>query len=178
MTKLARALAGLIGTAVLVQAQGVPSDPWAPVRFLVGEWQGTIAGDQGKGTATRSYRFILSSQFLQERSMVSFPPQPLHPDGTVASHASFLAYDAARKTLVFRLLRQEGFSGTFVLSPEQSQSARLVFESVQLDGAATAKARETLEAVSPGEHVETFEVAEGGQPFSVRSRIHFRRRQP
>ncbi len=79
---------------------------------------------------------------------------------------------------MFRLLRQEGFSGTFVLSPKQSQSARLVFESVQLDGAATAKARETLEAVSPGEYLETFEVAEGGQPFSVRSRILFRRRQP
>ncbi|WP_243293954.1 hypothetical protein [Geothrix mesophila] len=178
MTKLVRALACLIGTAAVVQAQGAPSDPWAPVRFLVGEWQGAITGDQGTGTATRRYRFILSGQFLQERSMASFPPQPLHPDGTVASHASFLAYDTARKVLVFRLLRQEAFSGTFVLSPAQSQSTKLVFESVQLDSAATSKARETLEQISPEAYVETFEVAEAGKPFSVRSRIQFKRRQP
>lgn len=110
--------------------------------------------------------------------MASFPPQPLHPDGTVASHASFLAYDTARKVLVFRLLRQEAFSGTFVLSPAQSQSTKLVFESVQLDSAATSKARETLEQISPEAYVETFEVAEAGKPYSIRSRIQFKRRQP
>jgi len=177
MIKFSLALACLIGTAIPAQAQAAPSDPWTPVRFLVGEWQGTISGDQGKGTATRRYRFILSSQFLQERSMASFPPQPLHPDGTVASHASFLAYDSARKILVFRLFREDRYNGTYAFSAAASTPTRLVFESVQLDSApASTKAREILEVISPTEHAEVLETSEGGQPFSVHSRIAFKRR--
>jgi len=179
MNKFALALACLIGTAIPAQAQAAPSDPWAPVRFLVGEWQGGIAGEQGTGKATRRYRFILSSQFLQERNMASFPPQPLHPDGTVASHASFLAYDTARKALVFRLFREDRYNGTYAFSATKSTSTRLVFESVQLDHApASTKAREILEVISPTEHVEILETAEGDKPFSVHSRIPFKRRQP
>jgi hypothetical protein len=179
MNKSTLALACLIGTAIPVQAQAAPSDPWAPVRFLVGEWQGAISGDQGTGTATRRYRFILSSQFLQERNMASFPPQALHPDGTVASHASFLGYDTARKVLVFRLFREDRYNGTYAFSAAGSTPTRLVFESVQLDNApASAKAREILEVVSPTEHVEILETTEGDKPLSVHSRILFKRRQP
>jgi hypothetical protein len=179
MTKSVLALACLIGTLSPAQAQNVPSDPWAPVRFLAGEWQGAISGDQGTGTATRRYRFILSGQFLQERNMANFPPQTLHPDGSVTSHASFLAYDTARKALVFRLLREDRFNGMYAYSATKSTPSRLVFESVQLDAApAATKAREILEVISPTEHVEILEVAEGDKPFTVHSRIQFKRRQP
>lgn len=177
MTKFALALSCLIGFTPPAQAQAAPADPWGAVRFLVGEWQGSISGDHGTGTVARRYRFILSGQFLQERSMASFPPQPLHPEGTVATYASFLAYDHARKGLVFRLFREDRFNGTFALVGAKSTATRLVFESVQLDTApATTKAREILEAVSPTELVETLEVAEGDKPFTVHSRIQFKRK--
>lgn len=176
MTKFTLALACLIGAAPLAQAQNPPADPWAPVRVLAGEWRGPVSGELGTGTVTRRYRFILSSEFLQERSMASFPPQPLHPDGAVVVHASFMAYDPLQKTLVFRLLREDQFNGTFVLSTSQSNATRLVFESVKLDNVpATWKARETFELTSPNEIVEIFEVAEGGKPLSVHSRIPFKR---
>ena len=177
MSKFALALACLIGTLSPARAQSAPSDPWAPVRFLTGEWQGAVSGDQGKGTVTRRYRFILSSEFLQERSMSSFPPQPSNPDGTVLSHASFLAYDRARKALVFRLFREDRYNGTYAYAAAKSSPTRLVFESVQLDAApAGTKATETLEVISPTEHVETLEVSEGGKPQAVHSRIQFKRR--
>ncbi|WP_243300682.1 DUF1579 domain-containing protein [Geothrix oryzisoli] len=179
MTKFALALACLIGTAPLAQAQDRPSDPWSPLRFLVGEWRGAVTGEQGTGTVTRRYRFILSGEYLQERSMASFPPQPLHTDGTVLNYASFLMQDRARKTVLFRQFHQERVNGIFVLSKTQSGPTKLVFESEQLDNApATWKARETFEVVSPDEYVETFEVAEGGKPLVVRSRIQFKRQRP
>lgn len=177
MTKYALALACLMGTLSPAQAQSAPSDPWAPVRFLVGEWQGAIAGDHGTGTATRRYRFILSSQFLQERSMVSFPPQPLHLDGTVLSHASFLAYDGVQKVLVFWLFREDRFNGSYTFSAAKSSPSRLVFESLRLDNApATTKAREIFEVVSPTEHVEVLEISEEGRPYAVHSRIPFKKK--
>ena len=179
MTKFALAFACLIGIAPLAQGQDKPSDPWSSLRFLVGEWRGAITGEQGTGTVTRRYRFILSSEYLQERSMASFPPQPLHADGTVLNYASFLLQDRARKTVLFRQFHQEHVNGVFVLSTAQSSPTKLVFESEQLDSApATWKARETLEVVSPDEYVETFEVAEGGKPLAVRSRIQFKRQHP
>jgi len=176
MTKFSVALACLIGIAPLAHAQEPPSDPWSPVRFLVGEWRGTTSGEHGTGTVTRRYRFILSGQFLQERSMASFPPQPQQPDGAVFSHASFLLCDGVERALLFRLLHQERFNGTFRLSPALSRPAKLVFESVQLDHLpATWKARETFELVSPTEYVEVFEAAEGDKPFTVQSRISFKK---
>jgi hypothetical protein len=182
MTKFTLTLTCLIATTPLVQAQSTPSDPWSPVRFLVGEWGGTTAGEQGTGTVTRRYRFILSGQYLQEQGRASFPPQPLHIDGSVFDHASFLWHDKTRNALLFRQIHQvhqERFNGTYLLSATQSRPTKLVFESERLDSApATWKARETFEVISTNEYVETFEVAEGDKPFAVQSRIQFKRRQP
>ncbi len=176
MMKSALVLACLIGAAPQARAQATPADPWSPLRFLVGEWRGTTTGDQGKGTVTRRYRFILSGRYLQERSMASFPPQPLYADGAVFSHASFLMHDPDRHALFFQQFRLDRFNGTFVLSTAQSRPSRLVFESVRLDNSPAAwKAREILDVVSPDEYVETLEVAEGDKPFEVQSRIQFKR---
>ena len=46
-----------------------PLDPWSPVRFLVGEWAGESEGQPGKGTAKRSYRFVLGDKFLHEQNV-------------------------------------------------------------------------------------------------------------
>ena len=179
MTKIALALACLIGTAPLAQAQDATSDPWSPLRFLVGEWRGAITGEQGTGMMTRRYRLILSGEFLQERSMANFPPQPQNTDGAVFNYASFLRYDRTRKAFLFRQFHQEHVNGTFIFSTTQSHPTRVVFESVQLDNApATWKARETLDVISADEYVETFETADGDKPFTVRSRIQFKRRLP
>jgi hypothetical protein len=180
MTKFALVLACLICTAPQIRAQETRPDPWSSFRFLVGEWRGATSGEQGKGTVTRRYKFILSDRYLQEQSMASFPPQPLYADGAVFSYASFLMHDATEHALYFRPFRLERFNGTFILSTAQSKPTKLVFESVRFDSdaaPATMKAREILEVVSPDEYVETLEVSEAGAPFQVQSRIQFKRKQ-
>jgi hypothetical protein len=176
MTKTALLLACLLGAASFAHAQEPGGDVWGPLRPFLGEWRGAIAGEEGKGQVARRYRFILGGSYLQERERTSFPPQPLHPDGAVSERASFYLYDKNRKTLLFRHLRQEAYSGTYVMSQALSSPTKLVFESEHLDGSPTTwKARETHELVSPSEDLVTFEVAKEGQPFVVLSRITFKR---
>lgn len=59
------ALLLFLGTALGVAAQESDSrDPWEPVRFLEGEWTGSIDGRLGTGTGKRHYEFVLGGQFL------------------------------------------------------------------------------------------------------------------
>ncbi len=43
------------------------ADPWALVRFLIGEWTGESEGEPGKGTVSRTYRFVLRDRFIHEQ---------------------------------------------------------------------------------------------------------------
>ena len=38
------------------------ADPWEPVRFLLGDWEGTAEGEAGIGTVERSYSFETCSR--------------------------------------------------------------------------------------------------------------------
>jgi hypothetical protein len=154
------------------------ADPWAPVRFLVGEWTGDSEGEPGKGTVTRTYRLVLHDKFIREENVSTYPPQPKNEKGEVHEHWSFFSYDRARHTLVLRQFHQEGFVNQYVLQPREAGGA-LVFESEALENVPAGwKARESYRVVSPDEFVETFEIAPDGRTFSVYSQARFRRARP
>lgn len=182
MMKITLPMACLIGAASLATAQNVESPAmtrWSQLRFLLGEWRGSIQGDQGTGSITRSFRLILSGEFMQERSTYNFPPQPLHPNGSVTTVASFLALDQAHALRLYRQDEQEQRNGVFLFSKALSQPAKLVFEMEHPSGPPVSwKARETWEVISPNAFVEIVEVAQDGKIFTVQSRIQFNRRQP
>ena len=150
-------------------------DRFAPIRFLVGEWEGESDGQPGKGTVKRSYRFVLAERFLHEQNVSTYPAQPKNPKGEVHEHWSFFSHDRARQTLVLRQFHQEGFVNQYarVAAPEPG---KLVFESEALENVPAAwKARESYEVVSPDEFVETFELARGDGPYEVYSKARFKR---
>jgi hypothetical protein len=154
------------------------ADPWAPVRFMLGEWTGESEGEPGKGTVSRTYRFVLQDKFIREENVSTYPPQPKNEKGEVHEHWSFVSYDRARCALVLRQFHQEGFVNQYVLRPKDGQGP-LVFESEALENVPPGwKARESYRIVSPDEFVETFEIAPDGQTFSVYSQARFRRRRP
>jgi hypothetical protein len=152
------------------------ADPWAQVRFLEGEWNGTAEGEPGVGTVHRSYQFVLNHRFLHERNASAYSPKQPNTPGELHQHWSFISFDKQRKRLVLRQFHQEGFVNQYVLDAEQTNPHRLVFVSEafeNLDG--RWRARETYEMKSPDEFVETFELAEPGKEFQVYSRSSFRR---
>jgi hypothetical protein len=156
--------------------QTAASDPWAPVRFLVGEWAGESEGQPGKGKVRRVYRFVLGDRFLHEQNVSTYPPQPKNEKGEVHEHWSFVSHDRARKTLVLRQFHQEGFVNQYVLSSTSRSDGALVFESEALENVPLGwKARETYEIVSPEEFIETFEIASGSETYELYSRARFRR---
>jgi len=179
MTKIPLTVACLISFAPLAQAQAPTPDPWADVRFLVGEWRGSINSEEGKGTVTKSFRLILSGMFLQEKSRFDFPPQPNFPNGMVTTHASFLAQDRTRKLMLYRQHHEDYRKGSYFLAKDKSGPAKVVFEAEPSMNAPTVwSVRETWEVVSPNAFVEIIEVAQDGKTFVVQSRTAFQRRQP
>lgn len=152
-------------------------DPWLPIRFMAGQWEGTSEGEPGQGTVTRTYVFVLNDRFLNEQNVSTYPAQPKNAKGEVHHHWSFFSYDRARRTLVLRQFHQEGFVNQFALAEPANPSGDLVFESEALENVPKGwKARETYRVISPDEFEETFEIASSG-PYEVYSRARFKRRR-
>jgi len=177
MTKIPLTIACLISLSPLALAQA--PDPWADIRFLTGDWRGSISGTEVKGTVTKSFRLILSGMFFQEKSRFDFPPQANYPNGSVTGYACFLAQDRTRNLLLFRPSYEEPRKGSFSLLKSQSSPSKLVFEMAPPADAPTVwKVRETWELTPPDAFVEIVEVAQDGKTFVVQSRTSFKRRQP
>lgn len=160
----------------VILAQQAKADPWQPVRFLVGTWQGTATGQAGSGTARRTYAFVLEDRYLHERNVSTYPPQEKNKAGEVHEHWSFISYDRVRSALVLRQFHPEGFVNQYVLNKAASTPKKVVFDSERFENYDNAaRARETYDIISPDEFVETFELADPGKPFEVYSRTHFTR---
>jgi hypothetical protein len=64
-------------------AQPAPkADPFAPVHFLVGEWQGEGAGQPGQSMGAATFRFELEGRALVRHSHADYPAA----NGRPASH--------------------------------------------------------------------------------------------
>ncbi len=69
---------GTLAGFVSGQEQTKP-DLWQPIRFLVGEWQGTAEGQSGTGTVIRSYSFVLKDRFVHEKNGIIQRTELLEP---------------------------------------------------------------------------------------------------
>ena len=175
LKSLGIALCLLIAGSVVFGQEKKP-DVWQPVRFLVGEWDGTSDGQAGSGTVQRSYSFVLKDRYIYEKNISTYPPSEKQK-GEVHEHWSFVSYDRNRKTLVLRQFHQEGFINQYVLNASASSSSKLVFDSEQFENFSNDwKARETYDILSPDEFIETFELAEPGKEMQVYSKNHLKRK--
>lgn len=147
----------------------------APMRFLLGEWEGTTSGESGEGTVSRRYETVLGDRFVRETDVSTYPPQEANPKGGVHEHVGYLSYDGARATVVLRQFQPEGFVHQYAMSPE-STATKFVFASERFENFSNAwRARESFEVLGPDEFVETFELAAPGKPFETYGRSHFKR---
>lgn len=159
-------------------AASVPSDHWAPVRFLLGAWEGTSTGQAGAGRVSRHYEFVLRERFVRETNTSTYPAQEGNPGGEIHEHIGYFSYDKARELVVLRQFHIEGFVNQYVLSPE-SEPTMVVFDSERFENFSNEwRARETYEIIGVDEFIETFELAPPGKPFEVYSRNHFTRAKP
>ena len=120
-------------------AQQVASKPdrFAPLRFLAGTWRGDQTGQPGRGSAERTYQFVLDDRFLQETNTSTYPPQEKNKTGEVHHHMSMISYDTARKLFVFRQFHTEGFVNTYVRQPTADEKTMLGYHETRPSGSHT-----------------------------------------
>jgi hypothetical protein len=158
--------------AVGAQPAAAGRDPFEPVAFLVGRWEGTSEGQPGKGTVRREYSRALNSRFIRVLNRNEYPPQEKNPKGEIHEDEGYLSYDRARKRLVLRQFHTEGFVNQYVQEPD----APLVFTSESIENVPAGwRARETYVVRGPDEFEEIFELSPPGKPFEVYSRARLTR---
>jgi hypothetical protein len=89
-------------------------DTWAPIRFLVGTWEGTSSGQPGNGTVRREYRLVLRDRFIEGRTTSTYPPQEKNPNGEVHEDIAYFSYDRSSKAFKMRQFHVEGFVTQYV----------------------------------------------------------------
>lgn len=164
-----------LGSAAAVGQQTRRPDPFAGLRFLVGEWRGKQSGQPGHGACERKYEFVLGGKFLQVKNKSTYPPQAANPKGEVHEDMGMIGYDRARVRLVFRQFHVEGFVNTY-LEEEGGDPKSIVFASEAIENIAPGwRARETYRVVNDDEFIERFELAEPGKEFALYSEAHLKR---
>jgi hypothetical protein len=142
-------------------------DPWAPLRFLAGKWEGTSQGKPGLGKTTREYQFDLRGRYLTGRNKAVYEKET-HEDFSVFS------FDRLAKKLVLRQFHVEGFVNHYVLAAAEDQKLEFVTERIE-NIPEGWRAKETYTLVGPDEFVETFSLAAPGKEFEVYSESRLKR---
>jgi len=153
-----------------------PTDTWAPLRFLVGSWEGTSSGQPGNGTVRREYRLVLRDRFVEGRTTSTYPPQEKNPKGEVHEDIAYFSYDRSSKAFKMRQFHVEGF--VTVYAATATGTSEIVFNSESLENIPAGwRARETWRITGADSFVEVFELAEPGKDFTVYSETRLTRRR-
>ncbi len=167
----------LLALAALVAGYGAAqTDPWVPLRFVEGRWEGKAAGEPGKGFSSREYRFELNGRFLSGRNKSVYEPKS--PGGKPEVHEDFgmFSYDRTAKKIVLRQFHVEGFVNEYTLDSVGPDGKTLEFTTVRIENIAPGwRAKEAWRIVSPDEFVETFSLAGPGKDFSVYTETRLKR---
>ncbi len=146
---------------------------WTPLEFLAGNWHGTGSGQPGSGQYERTYEFILNHKFLHVRGKSTYPPQEQNPNGEVHEDWGFISYDKGRKTFVYRQFHVEGFVNQYIMEHISQDGKEFVFVSEAIENIPSGwRAKESYKVISPGEFIETFELAEPGKDFELYTQCH------
>ena len=166
----------VLAGSVLAQTAN-QSDVWKPLRFFVGNWEGTGKGEPGESKVEREYKFILNGKFLQSTHKSIYAPQAKNPKGETHEDLGIFSYDKSRKQFVFRQFHLEGFVNGYVLTNISEDGKTLVFTTESIENIPAGwRAKETYKILNDHEFTETFELAEPGKEFQVYSENYFKRR--
>jgi hypothetical protein len=168
-------LACLLSTATAGERQEIAGDPFAPIAFMVGRWEGASDGKPGKATVRREYTRVLNGRFIHVRNRSEYPVQDRNPKGEIHEDEGFFSFDRARKRIVLRQFHVEGFVNQYV-QDDESAAPKLVFTTESIENIPAGwRARETYVVHGPDEFEEIFELAEPGKPFDLYSRARLKR---
>ena len=136
----ALALAGLLAAAPAPVAAARP-DPWAALRFLVGEWEGLGAGTPGQGGGRFSFALDLGDQVLVRRAHSAYAGKqgPVVHDDLLVVHAGegglrARYWDNEGHVIDYAVAASpDGKVVTFVSAPGKGPRFRLTYQRLEGD---------------------------------------------
>jgi hypothetical protein len=187
ITRLHLLLPAILSLTIAASAQTVPpQDKWGPLRYFIGAWEGTGAGQPGAAKVEREYQLVLNGQFLQVRNQSTYAPQPKNPKGERHEDWGLFSFDRGRKQFVFRQFHAEGFVNQYAMAHTKPDGApdgdtggkTLVFTTESIENIPPGwRARETYKIINNDEFIEVFELAAPGKEFEVYSENRLKRKQ-
>lgn len=160
------------------QGEKSGAEAWAPLRYFLGEWEGTSKGRPGTGRVEREYRMILGGKFLEERNKSTYEPQERNPRGEVHEDWGIFSYDRARQRFVLRQFHVEGFINQYALDHLAPDGKTIVCVSESIENIPAGwRAKETYRILADDEFVTIFELAAPDGDFEVYSESHLRRKR-
>jgi hypothetical protein len=167
-----------VATGADTPTAGSRPDPWKPLRILIGQWEGDVQGESGKGKAEREYRFVLNNRFIHVANKSIYPAQEKNPKGETHEDIGYISFDKAAKKLGIRQFHVEGFVNHYVIESISEDGRTLVFVTAAIENIGAGwRGRETYRIISDDEFVETFALAEPGKDFAIYSETRFRRKK-
>jgi len=155
-----------------------PTDPWKPVRVLLGKWEGASTGQSGAGKTEREYKFTLNNRFIHVSSRSVYPPQEKNAKGETHEEVGFISFDKAAKKLIIRQFHVEGFVNQYVMERSSEGGQIFSFVTFAIENITPGwRARETYRIISDDEFIETFALAEPGKDFVTYTETRFRRKK-
>jgi hypothetical protein len=152
-------------TASVIAEEADTADIWAPVRVLLGEWQGAGSGFGGESEVSHTYDFVIQDNFIHSTTLSKFKPKDNGTPGEIHEDWGFFSFDSDRGKIVFRQFLSEGFVNTYVLEDLESGTGVLVFTSESTEGAGGMAARLTFTFGGKDSYLAVLELAPPGKDF-------------
>lgn len=169
-------LFALLASILFAQTE-IKQDVWQPLRFFVGEWEGTVEGKSGVGKLTQQSQLVLGGQFLQMKNTATFEPQEKNPKGEVHEDWGVFSYDTNREKFVFRQFHVEGFVNQYVLDTISEDGKTLVFITEQIENISGGwRAKLTYKILNESEFQQLFELAGPKRDFACYSQSTLKRK--
>ncbi len=139
-------------------------DPLAPIRFLVGAWEGRGEGMGGASEVSQSFELVFGGKFLRWQTRAEFAAKEEGGEPEVHRDVGFFSYDPERKQILLRQFLSEGFVNTYLLK-EVGEDGSLVLETEQSEGSGGMRARLSIKVLEKGKYRGQLELAQPGKDF-------------
>jgi len=168
----------LVFVTVLLVATSIraedPTDRWAPVRFLLGTWEGGSASS----VVTHTYELVLQDRFIQSRTRSEPRDAEGKESAQVHGDIGFFSYDPDRELIVFRQFLSEGYVNTYTLTTLEAPGDDLVFTSESTEGAGGMRARLTFRRTGSDAYEMLLDLASPGKEFFTCQHLVMHRVEP
>jgi hypothetical protein len=160
----------LVPCLLLAQAEE-KEDVWAPLKALLGEWEGSGGRGSIQSQIQARYNFVLNGNYIEVYHKAVFPPQEGLEAGETHEDKGFISYDRGRKKFVFRQFHIEGFVNQYVLDSLSTDGSTLFLNSEQIENAPPGtKANYVIKIINENEIETAFNVAFPGREYQCFSK--------